>query len=112
MHLVSDAGAYLYTASPAERKARLRRERFHSLDLHWAIANYEAAFRLEHSSVVISAGGADLNQGLILDPWRNSGRLHWVLLTEDAKYRWQPRADVHALKRERKARAASLQAWR
>ena len=40
--------------------ARLRLENYTSLDLHWAIANYESAFSLEHSSVVISARGRTL----------------------------------------------------
>ena len=34
---------------------RLQQERFHSLDLHWGIANFENAFQLEHSTVIISA---------------------------------------------------------
>lgn len=82
---------------------RLRKEHFHSLDLHWGIANYENAFRLEHSSVIISARGQDLQQGLVLDPWRQSGRLFWAKTTEDPVYQWYPQGDIHALKRERKA---------
>jgi hypothetical protein len=44
---------------------RLKQEKFHSLDLHWAVANYERAFRLEHSTVVVSARGESLEQGLV-----------------------------------------------
>lgn len=84
---------------------RLEREKFASLDLHWAIANYESTFRLEHSTVVISARGDGIEQGLVLDPWRYSGNLYWARTTQDTGYQWKPQAEVHALKREREQRA-------
>ncbi len=83
--------------------ARLKQEGFHSLDLHWAIANYETAFRLEHSTVVVSARGDSMQQGLILDPWRNSGDLYWAPALQDPGYFWKPRAEIHALKRKHRA---------
>ena len=82
--------------------ARLKQERFRSLDLHWGIANYETAFRLEHSTVIVSARGASLYQGLVLDPWRHSGQLFWTATLEDPGYSWHPQAEIHALKRERR----------
>ena len=85
--------------------ARLERENFASLNLHWAIANYENAFRLEHSTVVISARGDGIEQGLVLDPWRYSGNLYWARTTQDPGYQWKPQAEIHALKRERKQQA-------
>jgi hypothetical protein len=92
--------------------ARLQQERFQSLDLHWGIANYENAFRLEHSTVIISASNGSLQQGLVLDPWRNGGQLFWARTLEDPSYQWHPHADIHALKRERKALAANQPAER
>ena len=91
---------------------RLQQERFHSLQLHWGIANYHSAFRLEHSTVIISARGDSLQQGLVLDPWRDSGRLFWAKTPEDPDYRWYPHAEIHALKRERKAIAQNRPAER
>ena len=79
---------------------RLKQERFYSLDLHWAIANYETTFSLEHSTVVISARGNSIRQGLVLDPWRNSGALFWAPTLEDSGYTWKPQAEIHAMKRE------------
>jgi hypothetical protein len=79
---------------------RLKQERFYSLDLHWAIANYETTFSLEHSTVVVSAGGDSINQGLVLDPWRYSGELFWAPTLEDSGYVWKPQAEIHALKQE------------
>lgn len=79
--------------------ARLKQDHFQTLDLHWAIANYENAFRLEHSTVVISARGGTIYQGLVLDPWRNTGELYWSPTLADSGYPWQPYDEVMALKR-------------
>ena len=82
---------------------RLQQERFRSLQLHWGVANYDSAFRIEHSTVIISAREQPLQQGLVLDPWRHSGQLFWAKTLEDPEYRWSPHAEIHAQKRERKA---------
>ena len=92
--------------------ARLQQENFHSLDLHWAIANHDAAFRIEHSTVVISARGDSLYRGMVLDPWRDAGRLFWAYTLQDEVYPWQPQAQVHAYKREVQARLDQVQAGR
>jgi hypothetical protein len=84
---------------------RLQQERFRSFGLHWGIANYESAFRIEHSTAIISARGEPLSQGIVLDPWRHSGQLFWAKTLEDPKYQWKPQAEIHALKRERRALA-------
>lgn len=80
---------------------RLQQERFRSLDLHWAIANYEPAFRLEHSTVVVSARGESMHQGLVLDGWRNAGELYWAPALDDPGYPWRTRAEIFALKDQR-----------
>ena len=85
--------------------ARLQQERFKTIDLHWGIANYQSAFRLEHSTVIISAKGDSLQQGMVLDPWRQGGPLFFAKTEEDPDYQWYPHAEIHALKRERKALA-------
>ncbi len=92
--------------------ARLKQERFRSLDLHWAIANYTAPFRLEHSTVIVSAAGDPLQQGIVLDPWRNSGELFWAPTLTDIDYPWQPRAEILALKRVLEAEAQNRTLYR
>lgn len=82
--------------------ARLHEERFHSFKLHWGVANYESVFRIEHSTVIISARGDSLQQGLVLDPWRYSGQLFWAKTPQDVEYEWKPHAEVQALKRQRR----------
>jgi hypothetical protein len=96
----------------ADLLTRLRQERFRSLDLHWGIANYQRVFRIEHSTVIVSARNQSLEQGVVLDPWRNAGNLFWSRTQEDPSYVWYPQADIHALKRERKAEAQNRSAVR
>ncbi len=85
-------------------EARLRREGLISLDLHRAIANADTLL-IEHSTVIVSPAGGTMRQGLVLDPWRlGQGRLWFGRVTEDPKYRWVERAQVFAMKRERRAR--------
>ena len=91
---------------------RLQQERFYSLKLHWGIANYEAAFRLEHSTVIVSARGDSLDQGLVLDPWRYSGHLFWAPTLEDPAYNWYPQVEIHALKRQRETASANRHNFR
>ena len=87
----------------ADLLERLQRERFRSLELHWAIGNFDTAFSLEHSSVVVSARGEQIERGLVLDPWRNSGNLYWAPTLADPGYNWKPYREVLALKREYEA---------
>jgi hypothetical protein len=85
-----------------EMYVRLSAERFETLDLHLAVANADNPFRLEHSTAVVSARGAPMRAGIVLDPWRRGeGRLHWAPVADDAAYDWVPRADVLAAKRAR-----------
>lgn len=80
-------------------EARLRQEGFATLKLHRAIANSETPLRIEHSTVIVSAPGDGMYEGIVLDPWRNGGRLYWGPVLEDKKYPWLPRQEVFARKR-------------
>ena len=72
---------------------RLRQENFRTLDLHW-VTSPPTALRIIHHSALISAKGDSMYDGIILDPWRNSGVLHWAPVREDTRYNWRPRLDV------------------
>ena len=74
---------------------RLRQEQFRTLDLHWATSP-PTALRIIHHSAAISAKGGTLDEGIILDPWRNSGALAWAPTTKDTRYNWRPRSEVRA----------------
>ena len=85
-----------------DMEARLAREGFETLKLHRAIANFENALRIEHSTVIVSGNSQGMFEGVVLDPWRFGGRLWWGKVREDPKYVWRPRQEVFDAKRERR----------
>ena len=82
----------------------LERLDLRTLTLHRGIANYDTPFRIEHSSVIVSARGAEMMDGLVIDPWRRGGVLSWIMARDDRKYPWRPRREVAE---ERYARAVA-----
>ena len=42
----------------------------------------------EHSTLVVAARGQTVSDGIVLDPWRNSGVLFWSRVKDDKKYPW------------------------
>ena len=58
-----------------------------SFQLHWGVA-YRGSELREHNCVVVTARGQDFFEGIVLDPWRNSGNLYWARVTEDS-YPWE-----------------------
>lgn len=56
--------------------------------LHWGVAHKGSELR-EHNSVVITALNQPFAEGLVLDPWRNSGDLYWAVVGADS-YPWKP----------------------
>ncbi|WP_228292240.1 hypothetical protein [Candidatus Thiothrix anitrata] len=69
-------------------RARMRDKNLKTFDLYWAVANKGNAW-LEHSTLVVTPKGRPMSDGIILDPWRNSGALFWSKLKEDQKYQWK-----------------------
>jgi len=56
--------------------------------LHWGVA-YQGSDLREHNSVVITALKHPFEEGIVLDPWRNSGDLYWAAVSRDS-YPWVP----------------------
>lgn len=75
-------------------QARLEAEGFETLGIERAIANADNSFLIDHSTAVIVARGAPMISGIVIDPWRNGGRLFWAPAAKDPRYDWQPRLDV------------------
>lgn len=84
---------------------RLQMERFKTLEIHRAIANYNN-LRLEHSTTILGRRGDRMEDSIVLDPWRNAGDLFWEIVSEDDRYDWTPRDEVFAYKRAQKKRDA------
>ncbi|MGD8523176.1 MAG: hypothetical protein PVF56_18660 [Desulfobacterales bacterium] len=55
--------------------------------LRWGVA-YRGSNLREHNTVVITANGQPFEDGLVLDPWRYSGKLYWVVVKDDS-YPWK-----------------------
>lgn len=76
-------------------EARLRQEGFRTLDFHRAIANADTLL-IDHSVLIVSRKGDGLFDGIVLDGWRDGGRLFWSPVLEDTRYDWVPRDVVFA----------------
>ena len=69
-------------------QARLDQERFATLVLQRGVAHLSTP--QEHNSVVVTGHGQPFSQGLVLDAWRNAGRLVWAPVASD-RYPWELR---------------------
>jgi hypothetical protein len=67
---------------------RLQALNLRTYRLHWGVA-HQGSDLYEHNSVVITASNQPFENGLVLDPWRNSGDLYWAAVRED-DYPWVP----------------------
>ncbi|MBV7395234.1 hypothetical protein [Mameliella sediminis] len=72
---------------------RLSQENFRTLSIQRAISP-RTPFRIIHHSAVVTKRGDTIYDGVILDPWRNGGKLHWEGTRADDKYNWRPRQEV------------------
>jgi len=68
---------------------QLERLELKTYQLYWGVAHRGSELR-EHNSVVVAAKGQRFEEGIVLDPWRNSGKLHWILVKND-RYPWKER---------------------
>ncbi len=57
-----------------------------TFDFHWGVA-FLGKFN-EHNSVVVTAKGRPFEEGILLDPWRSSGRITCFRVTKDREYTW------------------------
>lgn len=60
-----------------------------TFDVYWGVAYPTRPFRLEHSSVVITAKGQPFESGILLDGWRDSGKLFFIHVAQDKRYAWE-----------------------
>lgn len=58
-----------------------------SLSFHHGVA-FRRDYWREHSTLVVSAKGEGVPEGIVLDPWRHSGTLFWSRVKDDKKYPW------------------------
>ena len=66
---------------------RLDALKLRTLELHWAECA-PGEFD-EHNVIAVTARGQPLEQGIVLDNWRHSGRLVWGPVKGDPPFRWE-----------------------
>jgi len=59
---------------------------FKTLSLKRAVANKGRS--VEHNVLTVAAKGKGIKDAYILDAWRNSSELYWVMTSEDPNYDW------------------------
>lgn len=69
-------------------RARMRAKNLKTFDLYWGVAFKGNAWR-EHSTLIVTPKGRPMDEGMVLDPWRNSGQLYWNRVKNDTEYPWK-----------------------
>jgi len=82
-----------------DMEKRLDQEQFKTLVMYRAIANADNPYRIDHSTAIIAAKGEGMEDGIVLDPWREGGRLFWDEVADDTHYHWVQREKVLDAKR-------------
>jgi hypothetical protein len=67
----------------------LKAKNYKSLKLYYVGADVGNYF--EHNALSVSAKGEDVNNSIVLDAWRNSGKLFFIEIYNDKKYKWKER---------------------
>jgi hypothetical protein len=70
----------------------LKQGAYPHFDFHLAVAHRGEYFR-EHNALVITGKGRSVEEGVIVDDWRHSGRLFYTFFRNDPEYRWHHRAE-------------------
>lgn len=68
--------------------ALMKKKKLRSFDLHHGVVFRHG--KDEHNTLIISAKGDTLKNGIVLDPWRFSGRLYWSKVAEDKAHQDHP----------------------
>jgi hypothetical protein len=78
----------------------LQAEGLGTLQIHRAIANARN-LRLEHATVILTARGQPMEQGVVLDPWRlGQGQLWFGRVSEDDRFDWETLESARAFRRQ------------
>jgi hypothetical protein len=65
----------------------LSKKNYPSFEFHLIGANVGEYF-FEHNALVVVAKGGKIKEGIIIDPWRNSGELYFSKVEDDPDYVW------------------------
>lgn len=62
-----------------------------SVEFHLVVANI-GEYLWEHNALVVVKKGGKVEEGIVVDAWRNSGKLYFSKVKEDQKYKWSHRS--------------------
>jgi len=68
----------------------LLEKNYESFEFHLMGSNI-GEYLFEHNALIVVAKGGKIQEGIIIDPWRNSGELYFSKVGDDPKYIWQHR---------------------
>ncbi len=72
--------------------AHLTVQGYTGFEFHLVGANIGEYFG-EHNALVVISKDGKVENGVLIDPWRDSGKLYFSKLKEDKKYKWSHRLD-------------------
>ena len=67
-------------------------QKYTHFEFHLVGANIGEYF-WEHNALVIVKKGGKVEEGIVIDPWRDSGKLYFSKVNNDKKYSWSHRLD-------------------
>lgn len=59
-----------------------------TIDFMWAEANAGSELSEHNVAVIVPKSNMRLENGLVYDPWRTSGKPFWIRVVDDTKYPW------------------------
>ncbi len=71
----------------------VKKQNYKSFDYYIGAANI-GDYWSEHNVLVVTCKGCKFDDGIILDAWRNSGKLYFSKIKNDKKYTWQQRGGL------------------
>lgn len=67
-------------------------QKYAHFEFHLVGANIGEYF-WEHNALVVVKKGGKVQEGIVIDPWRDSGKLYFSKVNADKKYSWSHRSD-------------------
>ncbi|MDX1807903.1 MAG: hypothetical protein R3331_00050 [Sulfurospirillaceae bacterium] len=71
----------------------VKKQHYKSFDYYIGGANI-GNYWDEHNVLVVTCKGCSFDQGVLLDPWRDSGKLFFSKVEHDKDYKWRPRGGL------------------
>ena len=77
--------------------AHFSQKKYPHFEFHLVGANIGEYFS-EHNALVVVKKGGSIKNGILVDPWRNSGKLYFSKVEDDLTYKWKHRANRGCLR--------------